>query len=181
MTIMQYLSTFQLYSPTVLILALGVTLFCSLLKKTVLKNCPKKVFVFLPFVIGLAFYAGFRTVIAGVCPTFIGELSQTLEGGFACGCAATLYYVFYEQFLRKQKTKANPILPLLEGIVPEERREKAAKALLSEGQKKSEDELYPFLLQTLSSYASEGLTEDELAVNGKLIEEFLLTLRKNQQ
>ena len=54
-------------------------------------------------------------------------LKEALEGAFACGCAATLYYVVYEQFFRaKTDGAAEPLAPLLEGFVPEEKREEAS-------------------------------------------------------
>ncbi len=178
MTMMQYLSTFRIYSPSVLILAAGVTLTCSLLKKTVLKNCPKKLFLFLPFAVGLAFYAAFHAIVAGVCEAVAYSLSQTLEGGFACGCAATLYYVAYEQFFRKQKKTANPISPLLEGVVPEEKREEIAETLYAEGGKTPKEQLAAYVEETLRQHAEPSLSEAEILASAKIVEAFLLSLNK---
>ena len=51
MTALQFFNAFRTFGADILLLALGVTLFTSLLKKTVMKNCNKKAFVFLPFAI----------------------------------------------------------------------------------------------------------------------------------
>ena len=102
MSAIQYLSTFRLYGWDVLLLAGGVTLLTSLLKKTVLKNAPKKLFVFLPFALGIVLYAIYRALVTLSAEPFTTGLAATVEGGFACGCAATLYYVVYEQFFRKR-------------------------------------------------------------------------------
>ena len=98
MSFVQLVSAFRLYNADVLLLALGVTLLTSLLKKTVMKSFDRKFFTLLPFGIGLALYAAWRMATTGSFRP-LWEL-QTLEGGFGCGCAATLYYVVYEQFFR---------------------------------------------------------------------------------
>ena len=101
MTIFQYLGAFRVFDADVLLLALGVTLVTSLLKKTVFKNASKKLYVILPFVLGAVFYAAYRMLATLSVAPLTETLAQTAEGGFACGCAATLYYVIYEQFVRK--------------------------------------------------------------------------------
>lgn len=181
MTLLQLLSTFRVYSADALILALGVTLVTSLLKKTVLKKCPKKAYVFLPFALGLLFYAAFRAIVTMSAKPFTGGLVETFEGGFACGCAATLYYVVYEQFFRPVSSSAapsvlSPVAPLLEGLVPEEKIEEAAKTLTEGCKEKTGDTLFPFVLDTLRAYAQEGdnaLTEGELYLYAKTISQFL--------
>lgn len=106
MSAIQYLSAFRLYGWDVLLLAGAVSLLTALLKKTVLQNAPKKVYVFLPFALGILLYAVWRALVTLSAEPFTTGLATTLEGGFGCGCAATLYYVIYEQFIRKKKTDA---------------------------------------------------------------------------
>ena len=130
MSMMQYLSAFRFFRPSVLLIALGVTVACSLLKKTALKNCPEKIRTFLPFAVGFVFYAIFRLLATGSILPLTDDYAQTLEGGFACGCAATLYYLAYEQLLCKKGNSKNPVLPLLKGIVKEEVREETAAYIL---------------------------------------------------
>ncbi len=179
MSMMQFLSTFRLYGPMVLLLAGGVTLLCSLLKKTVLKNCNKKLFVFLPFAVGIAAYAAYRAILYAIWREVEISLTLILEGGFGCGCAATLYYVAYEQFFKKGKTTASPVLPLLEGTVSEEKREECASVLYAEGMLLPEEELSPFVEQTLRAFAPD-LSDGELALLTALIVRTLNTLREKQ-
>ena len=106
MTILQYLSAFRLFGGDVLVLGLAVTIAVSVLKKTALKNAPKKLFVFLPFALGTIVFAAFRCLAELSAAPITSDLAATFEGGFACGCAATLYYVVYEQFLRVKQSAA---------------------------------------------------------------------------
>ena len=163
MDTIKYLSVFRAYGADVLLLALGVTLLTSLLKKTVMKNCPKKLFVFLPFAIGIVCYAVYRALATLSAAPFTTELAKTVEGGFACGCAATLYYCIYEQFLRTKAT-ANPLIPLLE-IIPEESREAAAKELMEKCSDKPREELLLPVEETLRAYAPEASDTDVKALS----------------
>ena len=147
----------------VLLLSAGVTLVCALLKKTALKRCPKKVYFFLPFGVGIVLFAAYRSIATlSVYPLSEGW-AETLEGGLSCGSAATALYVLYEQFLRKEK--GSPLYDVLEGLVPEEMRKEAADAL-AEGKDAPDPEA--FAMGTLALYA-EGLSEAELALAAKLI------------
>ena len=176
MSFVQLVSAIRLYGADVLLLALGVTLVTSLLKKTVMKNCPKKVFVFLPFVLGLVFYAIYRLIATASALPLLKELPVTIEGGFGCGCAATLYYVVYEQFLRG-KFRADPLLPLLE-FVPEERRAEAAKTLYDGAKDLGEEEMQRYFEENLNTFADPPMSEDELRATAELLVGFMLLLQK---
>ena len=175
MTFIQIVSAFRVYSADVLFLALGVTLLTSLLKKTVLKNVSKKLYVFFPFVIGLIVFAVFRALVTLSPAPFTTELFSTLEGGFATGCASTLYYVFYEQFIRG-KTGVSPLLPLLEGIVPEGRRAEAAEKLYAESKMLPAKERETYFSENLNRFADPPLDEAEKAATSKVLAEFMASL-----
>ena len=204
MSAIQYLSTFRLYGWDVLLLAGGVTLLTSLLKKTVLKNAPKKLFVFLPFALGIVLYAIYRALVTLSAEPFTTGLAATVEGGFACGCAATLYYVVYEQFFRKRPTADTgatdgagenetpdtgaaddadtdmgeaipPVAPLLEGFVPEETRHAVARSLTEGARGKTGDALRTFVRETLFS-AAPAATEAELLALTELVAAYLSSL-----
>ena len=192
MSAIGYLSAFRLYGWDVLLLAGGVCLLTSLLKKTVLKNTPSKLYVFVPFVLGVLLYAVYRALVTLSAEPFTTEIAATFEGGFACGCAATLYYVVYEQFFRK-KTDAetdgeqaqgdeagdavSPVAPLLEGYVPEETRAAVADALYEGAQDKTGDALRAFVRETLAS-ATPAATQAELLALTELVTAFLASLKK---
>lgn len=196
MSAIQYLSTFRLYGWDVLLLAGGVSLLTALLKKTVLKNASKKLYVVLPFALGIVLYAVYRALVTLSAAPFTAELAATLEGGFACGCAATLYYVVYEQFFRKKADgqaadtgaaddggtqdadtdgAASPVAPLLEGYVPEETRAEVAQALYEGARGKTGDVLRTFVRETLFS-AAPAATEAELIALTELIAAYLTSL-----
>lgn len=173
MTAIKYLSAFRLYGADVLLLALGVTLVTSLIKKTVMKNCSKKAYVFLPFALGIVFYAAYRMIAEKSFVSVFTDLS-TVEGGFACGCAATLYYVIYEQFFRANGESVSALSPLLEGYIPEENVSAAAEELLG-GVGKTGEELTAFVEETLRRYA-DPISEAELELLVKLVSEYLATI-----
>ena len=175
MSAIQYLSAFRTFGADVLALALGVTLVTSLFKKTVFKNRSKMLFVFLPFALGLVFYAGYRAIAARSAIPFTEELFRTCEGGFACGCAATLYYVVYEQFFRGKKATA--LAPLLSGYVAEERLQEAEQELMQGSAGLEDEELLSFIEETLARYALPETPLQELSALARLIAEYLMKLR----
>lgn len=176
MSFIEILNTFRAYGVDVLLLAFGVTLIVSLLKKTVMKNVPKKVFVVLPFAIGLVLYAVFRALVTMSPEPFTSDIARTLEGGFACGCSATLYYVIYEQFIRGKNV--SPLYPLLEGVVPEERRQEAASALYKGSKALPEEERFSYFKENLNTYCDPPMSEDELSEIALLLSDFLSSLKK---
>ena len=177
MSFVQIVSAFRVYSADVLLIAFGVTLLTSLLKKTVLKNVSNKLYVFLPFLVGLIVFAVYRALVTLSAAPFTTELFKTLEGGFATGCAATLYYVFFEQFIRG-KTGVSPLSPLLEGIVPEEKRAEAAKKLYVESKPLPTEERENYFSENLNAYADPPLDEAEKAATAKVLAEFMASLEK---
>ena len=179
MTALQFVNTFRMFGADVLLLALAVTCLTSLLKKTVMQNCNKKVFVFLPFAIGLVVYAVFAALITLSAAPFTTDLLLTLEKGFSCGLAATLYYVLYEQFIRAPKDKAQkkPLSPLLDGIVPDESKEEAAALLLQKSDGVDKEQLPEVIRETLLLYASPQLSEVELSAAVLILTQYLSALQ----
>ena len=172
-----YLSALRLYGADVLLLAAAVTLVTSLLKKTALKRASKKLFVFLPYFLGIALYCAYRMLATlSVCP-LTEEWCETLQNGVAVGSAATLYYVVYEQFFRNKTDGATAVLtPLLEGIVPDEHVEELARILLAECKQTTQEERARFVQETLSRYDC-PLGENERAVYCNLVASYLAAFR----
>ena len=180
MTALQFFNAFRAFGADILLLALGVTLVTSLLKKTVMKNCNKKVFVFLPFAIGLVVYAAYAALVTLSADPFTKNLVETVEKGFACGLAATMYYVLYEQFIRSPKSTANldPLYTLLGGFVPEERRQEAAGQLIEKCTGVEKEQLSELIRQTLSTYVSPELSEMELSAAVIIVAQYFSVLKK---
>ncbi len=177
MSFVQIMGAFRLFGADVLLLALGVTLLTSLLKKTVLKSLDAKFFVPLPFAIGLVLYAVYRIIATGSFAPLASDFFFTLEGGFGCGCAATLYYVVYEQFLRGKRKKANPLLPLLD-FLPASVREEAADALYAAAADLEKAEMEKFFRETLNTYCDPPMSEEELSEIAEVLAEYLASLQK---
>ena len=175
MTAWQFFHAFRTFGADVLLLALGVTLLTSLLKKTVMKNCNKKAFVFLPFVIGIIVYAVYAALVTLSANPFTKDLWTTIEKGISCGLAATLYYVLYEQFIRTPKStkNADPLCVLLEGIVPDEAIQEAAAALLQKCAGVEKEHLAEVIRQTLTPYVSPELNEVELSAAVIILAQYL--------
>ncbi len=176
MTAMQFLKALEQYGADILLLAAGVCLITALLKKTVLKNCPNKVYVFLPFLIGIVLYAAYRAIVTWSALPFTEGIAATLEGGLGCGSAATVYYIFYEQFIRKGKTKLS-LSPILGGIVPEEKCEEASDELLAGAKERPEEEIGVFVKETIIRYAGESLTDAELEALVRALSTLLTALK----
>ena len=177
MDALRYLSTLRFYGADVLLLAAAVTLVTSLLKKTVLKRASKKLFVFLPYLLGIALYCAYRMLATLSVRPVTEEWCQTLQNGFAVGCAATLYYVVYEQFFRaKKQGETNLFTPLLEGIVPDENVEEVSRILLAQDALQTQEERVQFVKDTLARYDCPlGETEREVYCN--LVASYLAAVR----
>ena len=165
MTALQFLNAFRTFGADVLLLALGVTVLTSLLKKTVMKNCTRRIFVFLPFAIGIVVYAVFAALSTLSADPFTKDILETVEKGFSCGLAATLYYVVYEQFIRppKKTEETDPLYTLLGGIIPEEQTEEAIASLTEKSTGVEKEQLPEVIRETLTLYASPELSEAEMS------------------
>ena len=164
MTALQFFTALRTFGADVLLLALGVTLLTSLLKKTVMKNCPKKAFIFLPFVIGIFVYAVYASLVTLSVDPLYKDLLLTVEKGISCGLAANLYYVIYEQFfcMAKSKKVQDPLYSLLDGIVPDDRKEEAVSALIQKSKGVEKEQLPKVIEEALTPYASPELNKTEM-------------------
>lgn len=138
MTFIEIIDTFTFYGVDVILLAGATALLTQLLKKTLFKRAQKKIVTFLPFVLGTVLYAVYAAVRnLSVCYVF-EEYTAILEHGISVGATATLFYVMYEQFVRNKKGLSETegvIATLIEGYVPEDKIESAAKAVAEAIQK----------------------------------------------
>lgn len=121
LTIFQILDTFTFFGVDIVFLATLTTIAVQILKKTLFKNAQKKILTFMPFAIGTFLYAIFSAVknldIFFVFQNYV----FIMEHGFSVGVLATLLYVLYEQFVRKNdslSTTEGIISTLIEAYVP---------------------------------------------------------------
>ena len=175
MSFVQIVSAFRLYSADVLLLALGVTLMTSFLKKKVLADRDRKLFVFLPFALGFALFTAYRMIAERSLAPLGEEFFETLEGGFGCGCAATLYYCVWEQFFRGKAQKTDPLEMLLD-FIPEERRKKAAEELRAGMEGKTEEEAEAYLKGRIAALSDPPMSEAECAAAAALLAKYFSAL-----
>ena len=132
MSFIQIIATFTFYGIDVSCLALLTTLSTQVIKKALFKNADKKLVTFLPFLLGTLFYAVYAAVRNLSLQYLLSEYVSIVEHGISVGAIATLYYVLYEQFVRVKSGLSETeqiISTLIEGYIPKENVEKAAKEI----------------------------------------------------
>lgn len=132
MDVFEVFDALTLYGADIAALSVLTCAVVQILKRTLLKKCPKKVLTFLPYILGFIFCAAFAAV-SELNVNFIFEhLPETGERGFMVGSLSTLLYVWYEQFIRQKndcgKTEG-VIATLIEGYVPADDVQKTAKSI----------------------------------------------------
>lgn len=179
MTFLKIIETFTFYGIDIALLAVLSTALTQLVKVTLFKKAQKKLVTFVPFIIGTILYGAYWAVRNLSICCILEEYTYILERGIAVGSVSTLYYVLYEQFVRIKSGLSETervICALIEGYIPEENRETAAKAVAEaiardvtgEGAKRAEE----IILQ----YSGSSLSESDIKLLAKLIVETLAHL-----
>ena len=181
MTFIEIIDTFTFYGIDVILLAAATALLTQLLKKTLFKRAQKKVVTFLPFVLGTILYAVYAAVRnLSICFVF-AEYTSIIEHGISVGAAATLYYVLYEQFVRSDKGLSETeavIATLIEGYVPTDKTEAAAKAVAEAIQKDVTGNGANRAKEILTEYSDGEINERDVQLLCKLIIETLAHITK---
>ncbi len=176
MTIIQIIDAFTFYGLDIIVLAAATCLIVQLLKKTLFKNCDRKIMTFLPFAIGCLLYAAYAALRNLSFVYLVQNYVSVLEHGFSVGALSTVVYVFFEQFLRGKKCVSatqSVIATLIEGYVPDDDTEKVAsqiaeaiaKDVTGDGAKKT--------AEILGANCAEDLSEKDVKLLAKLIIETL--------
>lgn len=119
MTYFEIMELFTYYGVDVAVLGIIASALTQILKTTLLKKAPNKVYTFLPFVLGLALYFAYAAFAR--CELFGSAegVFYIAERGLSVGAAATMVYVIYEQFIRGSQNPENikllAVKALLEG------------------------------------------------------------------
>ena len=176
MTVFEIIDAFTFYGLDVILLAAATSILVQILKRTLLKNCQKKVITFLPFLIGTLLYTGYCALIHLSFRYILDNYVDVIEHGFSVGALSTLIYVWYEQFVRnkaKSSATAEVISTLIAEYVPSEELASIAeeiahaieKDVTGDGAKKTED--------ILAVHSLEDVTENDIKVLSRLIIETL--------
>lgn len=100
MTYIEIIEFITYYGVDIVVLGIITCAFTQILKTTLLKNAPNKLYVFLPVFIGIVLYALY-TILSQLSFSYAYEnLAYVFEKGFSVGAAATVLYVVCEQFAR---------------------------------------------------------------------------------
>ena len=179
MDIFNIIGTLTLYGVDIASISVLTCVIVQVLKRTVLKNCQKKVLTFLPFVLGTLFYAVFAAATNLSLSYLVSELPQVCERGFTIGSLSTVIYVWYEQFIRANETTSateGVIATLIEGYVPTDAVEETAKSIAEAIQRDVTGDGAKRTAEILSASISEGVTERDVTLLAKLIIETLAHL-----
>ena len=95
MTFTEIINFVTFYGVDVAVLGILTSVLTQLLKTTILKNVPNKLYPFIPVIIGTVLYAVYTLIFNGFCAN---SLANVFEKGFSVGAAATVIYVVCEQF-----------------------------------------------------------------------------------
>lgn len=176
MSVIQIIDAFAFYGFDVILLAALDCAAVQLLKKTLLKNCNKKLYTFLPFIFGVIFYAAYACIKNLSFCCLIENYVEILEHGFSVGALSTVVYIWYEQFLRnKQQTSASEsiISTLIEGYVPTDGLEDAAKEIASALERDVTGGGAQKIAEILLEKGNEEITESDVKLLARLIIETL--------
>ena len=176
MSFFQIFATFTFYGVDVTLLAILTSVVTQVIKKTVFKRAQKKLVTFLPFMLGTLFYAVYAAVRNLSLYYILEEYISVLEHGFSVGAAATLFYVLYEQFVRVKSSLSETervISTLIEGYVPTDSVETAAKAVAAAIERDVTGNGAVRTQEILSEYSNGEITERDLQLLAKLIIETL--------
>lgn len=181
MTLIQIIDTFTFYGLDVLALAAATCLVTQLFKKTLLKRNQKKVITFLPFIIGCLLYAAYYALYNLSFKVLLDEYVHVLEHGFSVGALSTVLYVWYEQFIRGEKTTSASvglIATLIEGYVPSDDVESIAKSVCEAIEKDVTGDGAQKAADILLAQGGEGINENNAKMLAKLIIETLAHMDK---
>ena len=179
MSFIQIFNTFTFYGFDVTALALLTVISTQVIKKLFFKNAKKKLVTFLPFILGTLFYAVYAAVRNLSVYYVLNEYVSIMEHGISVGATATLYYVLYEQFVREKSglsTTESVISTLIEGYVPTDSVEKAAKAVAEAIERDVTGNGALRTQEILAEYSNGEITERDVQLLSKLIIETLAHL-----
>lgn len=167
------------YGADIAVISVVTCIIVQVLKRTLLKDCPKKVISFLPFVIGTVLYAVFAAVAHLDISYLLTDLPYVCERGMTIGAIATALYVLYEQLIRERESTTMTegiIAAMIEGYVPDEKTAEAAKSVADAIESDLTGNGTDIAAQIIKEYAADGVGDAELEALSKLIIETLKSL-----
>lgn len=124
---------FTFYGVDVAVLGIVTSALTQILKATLFKKAPNKIYTFLPFILGIIIYVFYAAATHTSFDYVLENFARIAERGLSVGAAATMVYVIYEQFVRGKPAKnavCLTVAAILEGYVGEEKRYAVAQNIV---------------------------------------------------
>lgn len=184
MSLFQIFNAFEKYSLEILLIAAAVVAATSFIKRVILRGKFKKLVTLIPFVLGVLFYslylyAYLKVPIKGLIA------ANALKNGIITGGLGTVYYVFYEQFIRGKRE----VFPLslselaahgiLSTIVIKELLEQTSKEVVARISDKLVDTGYcvDIISDIVKGRLLEGVNQQDIILHARLVVSALTALR----
>ncbi len=180
MTFWEILDAFTFYGLDIMLLALATTIIVQLLKISIFKKCQKKVLTFLPFFIGTLLYGGYCVLRSMDFRIVLDDYVAIMEHGFSVGALSTIIYVWYEQFIRGDRSASateSVIATLIEGYVPTDEVESIAAEIAAAIEKDVTGDGATRAAEILSQNCEGELQKKDIKLLSKLIIETLAHVR----
>lgn len=172
MTLIEILDAFSFYGLDIMLLAALTTIVVQILKISILKKCQKKIYTFLPFIVGCLFYGAYTVLYNMDFRILLTQYVDIIEHGFSVGALSTIIYVCYEQFIRgkqEQSATAGVIATLIEGYVPTDELDNAAERIAEAIEKDVTGEGAVKAADILKDYCGDEVDETNIKLLAKLI------------
>lgn len=167
-------NAFENYSFEVLFLALAVVVITSFVKRVIFRNKYKKIITFVPFLVGIGLQLLYKYIVTKSALSIL--CAQTVKAGIITGGVGTVYYVFYEQFIRGKKVIEFSLPKLavegiLSAIVVKEKISEAAAEITETVKNNLHDKGYcqSAIYDILSGKLISGVTNQDIIAYSKLI------------
>lgn len=158
---------FTRYGADVALLSAVTAVLTQALKLTALKKLAKRYLAFLPFIIGVLLYAVY-TAAVNLSVSALADVANVLTRGISVGSGATFLYVMYEQFVRGKGSSGTEsvVAAMIEGYVPSDKLDEAAKALVFAISEESAAERAE---EVLAAYSDGDIPRAQLTVLARLL------------
>ena len=170
------------YGVDIAVLGIATCVLTQLLKTTLLKNAPNKLYAFLPVILGSVLYAVY-TMIAHMSFCYAFEnLGLVLENGFTVGAAATVIYVVCEQFARGKSSSmsvtAYVVAAMIADFVEPEKTDEIAQTIVDGFDCSDLQSAAKTVADTLCGFAQGDADEDSIKELSALIAQTLARIKK---
>lgn len=171
MTFVQIVDMFTYYGVDVVVLAALTCAITQVLKTTLLKNAQKKLYTFLPYIIGIVLYAAYAAASRPDIGYLAANFAAIANKGISVGALATIVYVAYGHLAKggPQAQKTEIICLLLTGYIGEDIKEKAAAEIAAALQQCAVETGAEQTAGIIAAYSGGDMSQKEIEILSNLI------------